>query len=182
MATTTRPADAPPRDVLLATVSQLDQAALFGDEEPEWDAMHWQPSDDIEALWMDLASAESIVRAARQLVTRAKALMAAQLPSGRIRLGDDLYYTAADPTTTCDRDALTAFLGEDYPLVVGMAANGSNVRKGALDAIATKRGLKPETVRDTFLSVDRDGPRKLQTVPVSKGPKYAAAMTHGERR
>ena len=144
--------------------------------------MPYEVSNDIEALWIDLAAAESIVRAARAVVDRIKALMAADIPSGRIRLGDDLWYTAADPTTTVNREALTEFLAADYPAVVGMASNGSNVRKGALDAVATKRGLDPAVVRDTFLTVDRSGPRKLQKMPVSKGPKYAAAMTHGERR
>ena len=130
-----------------------------------------------------MAAAETIVRAARAVVDRIKALMAAEMPTGRIRLGDDLWYTAADPKTSIpDRDKLIGFLGDDIAKVISIAADGSNVRKGALDAVAEARGLDPAVVRDTFLAVDRSGPRKLQRVPVSKGPKYAAAMEHGERR
>lgn len=53
-----------------------------------------------------------------------------------------------------------------------------------LDAVATRRGLNPQTIRDTFLSKEWDESPKLQVIdPEGKyAPKWAQQLDDGQRR
>ena len=153
-----------------------------GDEDPE--PFEWDDYDetDLEQIWLDLAAYERVAAAAREARDWLKGVMADKLGDDRGRFGDTPYRSKQDHKVTVNRDGLTAWLGDDYAAAVGMAANGANVRKGALTAIANKRDQDPRTIMDTFFESEPKETRSLSGVPVTRAPKYAAKLDHGEIR
>ncbi len=169
------------------TVSRLARYQLdrdgFADDDPEpffWPTTYDEA--DLEQIWLDLAAYERVAAAAREARDWLKGVMADRLGDDKVRFGDTLYASKQDAKVTVDRDGLTKWLGDDYAAAVGMAANGANVRKGALTAIANKRGQDPRTIMDTFFESERKETRSLSGVPVTRAPKYAAKLDHGEIR
>lgn len=147
------------------------------DEEVPFEA-DW-PTDR-EQLWLTLADAENIQRAARDLVDELKSEFARTLDENEsVRLGEYVYKVSVDRREKItDPRALVEFLGEDLPHVVPVTSS-TRLRKGGIDAVCEKRGIDRRTFEETFLEVEW-GDRKLCAVPVSKAPKYAQGLEHGE--
>lgn len=152
----------------------LVAAHLAGDPTPTL------PADDSE-LWDLIGRVEAVARAARALADEMRDTLAARLDGAALRFGDTIL--VASPTRTdrlVDPDALIDWLGEDWATVIPVTAS-TRVRRRALEAVAGKRGVDPEAVWDTFVETEWSEP-KLQAMPVDRAPKWAQALSHGERR
>lgn len=135
---------------------------------------------DREALWLTIGEAETLVAAARQVLEAVKAQLAGTLEANEsVRFGDTIYKTSPDrKDRVIDPAGLIEFLGDDWHHVVPVTSS-TRLKVGGFRAVAERRGLDFETVRDTFIDTEWGDP-KLAAVPVDKAPKYAAKLRHGE--
>lgn len=152
----------------------LVAAHMAGDPTPD------PPSDD-EELWVLIGRVEAVARAARELADEMKNALAARLDGAALRFGYTILVASPQRTDRLvDPDALIDWLGDDWATVIPVTAS-TRVRRRALEAVAEKRGVDPETVWDTFVETEWSEPR-LQAMPVDRAPKWAQALSHGERR
>lgn len=136
------------------------------------------PADTLTGL---LNACSRIEAAANEAKRRVETELASRLENHDLLVGQTLYrWQETRRERLVDPDALAEFLGDDWQAAIPLSES-TRIRKGGLDAVAAKRGLDPQTVRDTFLAVEYGTPA-LQTIPVDKAPKFALKMTDGELR
>lgn len=150
---------------------------LRHDEEVPFDADF--PTDQ-EKLWFAISEAEHLYRAARDLVDALKGDFAKTLTENEsVRFGEFIYKISPDRREKItDPDALIDFLGDLWHHVVPVTSS-TRLRKGGIKAVCERHGIDPKVFEETFIDVEWGDP-KLQAIPVSKAPKYAAALNHGE--
>jgi hypothetical protein len=141
-------------------------------------------AEGIDDLWIMESAAEQLLAASKGVLDEIRHLMATDVGEfGSIRLGETLYRVGKkwERKVIDGQDKmLLDWLGVDLKTAVPASA----VRITAVRAVAEKRGLKGETVEDTFYVIesDPDDPYELQRLTGSRLPKYFAAMKHGDRR
>lgn len=135
---------------------------------------------DREELWLLIAEAENLQRAARDLVKTLEADFAKTLTENEsVRFGETIYKVTPDRREKIsDPRALVEFLGEDLHHVVPVTSS-TRLRKGGIEAVCEKRGVDRDTFEETFIEVEYGDP-KLKAIPVGKAPKYAQSLDHGE--
>lgn len=133
-----------------------------------------------EELWLLLAEAETLAKAAGRVVAAAKQQLAATIQTNeKVRLGPTVYDVA--PTRSfsiTDPLAFIEWLGDDWEHVIPVTSH-TRVRVGGLKAVCQRRGVDYWTVRNTFFQAD-EGEPALRGVPVERAPKYAQKLGHNE--
>lgn len=153
----------------------LDLLALVNDVRYNPDAADI-PDADLEQLWAWRVEALGVKQASGAVLEAIDTLIAKSLDGAVARFDD--YLIKARPRRTLkvyDAAVLFEFLADD----VAAAFNPNSVRVSSLKAIAKKRGSDPKAIVDSLVYYE-EGEVGLETVPVTKAPKYAAGMEHGE--
>lgn len=156
----------------------MDLLALVNDcrYDPER-ALHI-PKSDLETLWTWRQEATGVKQAAGVVLRAIDNLIAEVLDGGAVRMDDYLVKVRPRRTTqVMDPDTFWDYLGDDARL----AFNANTVRLSSLKAIAKKRGQDPYVIVDSLID-QLEGEPALETVPISKAPKYAQGMAHGQVR
>lgn len=138
---------------------------------------------------VDLLEATADIRRAAARVTAAvETELADRLgEGGQMRVGENLYrYRRKTYDRVQNIGELVRWLADDWHLVVPVTES-ARLRKGGLDHLAELRPpVDPETgevldPRERFLRTE-EGEPALETIPIDKAPKYAAALPEGEVR
>lgn len=139
-----------------------------------------QFGEDREQLWLLLGEAETLRQAAHALENDVKAALAETIQTNEtVRFGDTVYRVSPQRNVKItDPEALKAWLADDWDHVIPVTPS-TQLRAGGITAVCQKRGVDRDTFEATFLDITYTEP-KLRPVPVSKAPKYAAALEHGQ--
>lgn len=163
---------------LLEVLASYVEARRYDESpsKPEW-------PDDREKLWLLLGEAETIRQAASELESDLKSAFAAQLVENEtVRYGEKVYKVSPKRTTRItDPKAMAEWLADDWELVVPFSPSvGDKLKTTGLKAVCERRGVEFETIRDTFLETEWDDEMELKAIPMSRAPKYAQALDHGD--
>jgi hypothetical protein len=168
----------------------------FGDDEEETARQYRESFDenDIEALWSAMSMAEHVAALARKMRTNLARMMADNIhKAGKVRLGEDFFSVGPKgQRKIADRDGLLDYINTyaDWRQVI--STSDTAIKFGEVKAIAAKladsEGLEGDdlnnavkAVVDTFYTYPNDQGWELKRLPMSKAPKYAQGLKHGER-
>ena len=149
----------------------------------------WVPFDENEYADLEPAELDEIINKLHSLAMalinvrdHAKVTLAEKIGvDGSYRIGPNIHRVKA---TSKLSNALTPkqmfdVFGERIVDLFPMPVR--DMRKTALKAIAKERGVKFDTLWETLVE-ETDGPPKLETMPISKAPKYLQELEEGELR
>lgn len=132
--------------------------------------------ESLQQMWEVRRACETIAAAARKLRAEADSWLAEYLDGRSARMDD--FLVRAKPTRkliVMDPPTFWDFLGDD----ARECFRPEQVRITSLKAIAEKRGQDPRVVVDSLIDYER-GDVALEAVPLSKAPKFASEMQHGQ--
>lgn len=170
----------------------LDRAqALYGISDAGRAEFAWMIARDLEAHRQAIQRVEAALKRWREADVQA---------NGPVRFGDTFYtYGPKTKTTLVDGDALEAWLDAaaerlgERDLTRRVFRHGANelritALRGIAERLAAADGVTGEeetadyvrAIENTFVDTERQE-KALQEKPISKAPKYAQRLRHGER-
>lgn len=138
----------------------------------------WELPDDLESLWARRRFLMTYMTAARAAMAQVDAGISELLDGAQARLDD--YLVRVKPRRTLrvlDPETFWDWLADDARVCFRPDA----VRVTSLKAVAEKRGLKPQVIFDSLIAYE-EGDDAVEIVPLTKAPKFAQSMEHGEIR